>query len=157
MLGVGLLAATVVSGKLAILATREVAVFGIPRSLESLSAYLLYLTGVAGEILVVTAIYLVMPVGRISWRHALIGSVTACVLWEITRHALVWFYATLSQIQVVYGSFATAIAILLSIEVAAVCLLLGAQVIATYEHRSSGRLLPTPDSTGMHTAANASR
>ena len=81
----------------------------------------------------VTAIYLVMPVGRVSWRHALIGGVTACVLWEITRHLLVWYYATLSQIQVVYGSFAAAIAVLLSVEVAAIFLLLGAQVIANYE------------------------
>ena len=63
-----------------------------------MSSGLLYLVGVAGEILVVTAIYLVMPVGRVSWRHALIGGVTACLLWEITRHVLVWYYATLSQI-----------------------------------------------------------
>ena len=77
-LGVGLLAATVVSGKLAVLATRDVAVLGTAHSLESLSNYLLYLMGVAGEVLVVTAIYLVMPVGRISWRHALIGGITAC-------------------------------------------------------------------------------
>jgi membrane protein len=134
-LGVGLLAATVVSGRLAVLATREVAVLGTAHSLEWLSNYLLYAMGVAGEILVVTAIYLVMPVGRISWRHALIGGVTACVLWEITRHFLVWYYGTLSQITVVYGSFAAAITVLLSVEIAAIFLLLGAQVIAIYEKK----------------------
>jgi YihY family inner membrane protein len=128
-----LLAATLVSGKLALLATREVAVLGTAHSLEWVSNYLLYLMGVAGEILVVTAIYLVMPVGRISWRHALIGGVTAGVLWEITRHVLVWYYGTLSQITVVYGSFAAAITVLLSVEIAAIFLLLGAQVIANYE------------------------
>ena len=133
LLGIGLLAATVVSGKLAVLATREVAVFGVTHSLDAVSASLLYLMGVGGEILVVTSIYLVMPVGHISWRHALIGGVTACVLWELTRHVLVWYYDTLSQIAVVYGSFATAIAILLSVELAALFLLLGAQVIANYE------------------------
>lgn len=136
-LGAGLLAATVVSGRLALLAGREVALMGVGGSLDALSQGLLYLVGVAGEILVVTAIYLVMPVGHVSWRHALIGGVTACVLWEITRHALVWYYATLSQIQVVYGSFAAAIAVLLSVEVAAIFLLLGAQVIANYERRGS--------------------
>jgi len=87
----------------------------------------------------VTAIYMVMPVGRVCLRHALIGGVTACVLWEITRHALVWYYATLSQIQVVYGSFAAAIAVLLSVEVAAMFLLFGAQVIANYERWSRNR------------------
>ncbi|MEO8753608.1 MAG: YihY/virulence factor BrkB family protein [Casimicrobiaceae bacterium] len=134
-LGVGLLAATVVSGKLAVLATHEVAVLGIVHSLASLSNFLLYLMGVAGEVLVVTAIYLVMPVGRISWSHALIGGATACLLWEITRHLLVWYYDTLSQVQVVYGSFAAAVTVLLSVEIAAIFLLLGAQVIATYERR----------------------
>ena len=132
-LGIGLLAATVMSGRLAVLATRDVALLGTPHSLEVLSSTLLYFVGVAGEILVVTAIYLVMPVGSMRWRHALIGGVVACLLWEITRHALVWYYATLSQIQVVYGSFATAIAVLLSVEVAAIFLLFGAQVIANYE------------------------
>jgi YihY family inner membrane protein len=132
-LGVGLLVVTVVSGKLAVLATHNVTLFGVPRSLEDLSSYLLYLIGVAGEILVLTAIYVVMPVGRLSIRHALIGGVTAGLLWEITRHALVWYYGTISQIQVVYGSLTTAIAVLLSVEIAAIVLLLGAQVIAEYE------------------------
>lgn len=138
-LSAGLLAATVVSGRLAILATRDVALLGVSHSLGILSSGLLYLVGVVGEILVVTAIYLVMPVGRVSWRHALIGGVTACVLWEVTRHVLVWYYATLSQIQVVYGSFAAAIAVLLSVEIAAIFLLLGAQVIANYERVVNGR------------------
>src|SRR6266550_3306049 len=82
-LGVGLLVVTVVSGKLAVLATHNVTLFGVPRSLEDLSSYLLYLIGVAGEILILTAIYLVMPVGRLSLRHALIGGVTAGLLWEL--------------------------------------------------------------------------
>src|SRR5437773_1903272 len=148
-LGVGLLVVTVVSGKLAVLATHDVTLFGVPRSLEDLSNYLLYLIGVAGEILVLTAIYVVMPVGRLSIRHALIGGVTAGLLWEITRHALVWYYGTISQIQVVYGSLTTAIAVLLSVEIAAIVLLLGAQVIAEYERlgreslRRSGASLRT--------------
>ena len=98
---------------------------------------LLYLFGVVGEILVLTSIYLVMPVGRPSWRHALIGGITATVLWEITRHVLVWYFGTLSQVNVVYGSMTTAIVVLLSLEVAATLLLLGAQVIAEYERVGS--------------------
>jgi uncharacterized BrkB/YihY/UPF0761 family membrane protein len=39
----------------------------------------------------------------------------------------------MSQIQVVYGSLTTAIVALLSVELAAIVLLLGAQVIAEYE------------------------
>jgi len=132
-LAVGLLLVTVVAGKLAVLATRDVMVFGVPRSLDQLSSYLLYALGVAGEILILTAIYLVMPVGRLSFRRALIGGACAGLLWEISRHVLVWYYGTMSQVRVVYGSFATVIAILLSVEIGAIVLLLGAQVIAEFE------------------------
>jgi YihY family inner membrane protein len=150
-LGMGLVLATVVSGRLATLATREVALMGMSNSLELLSSGLLYLVGVAGEILVVTAIYLVMPVGRVSWRHALVGGVTACILWELTRHILVWYYTTLSQIQVVYGSFAAAIAILLSVEIAAIFLLFGAQVIANYERDLRNLPQPRGKNAKLHT------
>jgi YihY family inner membrane protein len=132
-LAVGLVVVTVVSGKLAVLATRDITVFGVPHSLEDLSGYLLYLLGVVGEILMLTAIYLVMPVGRLSFRHAFIGGISAGLLWEITRHILVWYYGTISQVRLLYGSLATAITVMLSVEIAAIVLLLGAQVIAEYE------------------------
>lgn len=132
-LGLGLLVVTVVAGKLGALATHNITFFGVPHSLSDLSDYLLYLLGVVGEILILTAIYLVMPVGRLSLRHALIGGVTAGLLWELTRHLLGWYYGTMSQVKVVYGSLTTAILALLSVEIGAILLLLGAQVIAEYE------------------------
>ncbi|HTO48258.1 MAG TPA: YihY/virulence factor BrkB family protein [Burkholderiales bacterium] len=133
LLGVGFLVVTVVSGALESLATRNVQVLGHSRSLEGVSTTLLYLIGVGGEILMLTSIYLVMPVGQLSFRHALAGGIVAGLLWEFTRHVLVWYYAKVSQIQVVYGSMTTAIVVLLSVEFAAIVLLLGAQVIAEYE------------------------
>jgi membrane protein len=54
-----------------------------------------------------------MSAGRPSWRHALVGGITATVLWEITRHVLVWYFRTLSQVNVVYGSLTTSIVVLL--------------------------------------------
>jgi membrane protein len=47
--------------------------------------------------------------------------------------------ATLSQVTVVYGSLTTAIVVLLSLEMAATLLLLGAQVIAEYERIGFGK------------------
>ena len=132
-LALGLLLVTVVSGRLAVMATRNIVVFGDPTSLDGLSGYLLYLMGVAGEILLLTAIYLVMPVGRLSFRQALIGGASAGILWEMTRHVLVWYYGTLSQVQLVYGSLATAVMVMLSVEIGAVLLLFGAQIIAEHE------------------------
>lgn len=135
LLGAGLLVVTLVSGALQALAAREIAWFGHPVTLDALSSSLLYLIGFVGEVLLLTSIYFVMPVGRLSWRHALVGGAVAGVLWELTRHALVWYFGTLSQVRLVYGAFATTIAILLSLEIAATVLLLGAQVIAEFERR----------------------
>lgn len=132
-LGVGVLLVTLVSGSLQAMGERDVELFGRMWSLGGVSGALLYLLGFAGEVFVLTSIYLVMPVGRLKLSHALIGGVTAAVLWEITRHILLWYLRTLSQVNVVYGSLTTAIVVLLSLELAATLLLLGAQVIAEYE------------------------
>ena len=133
VLGLGVLLVTLVSGSLQAMGQESVDFLGRNWSLGRVSRALLYLLGFGGEIFVVTSIYLVMPVGRLSLRHALIGGVTAALLWELTRHVLVWYFATLSQVGLVYGSLTTAIAVLLSLDVAATLLLLGAQVISEYE------------------------
>jgi YihY family inner membrane protein len=133
LLAIGLLIVTVMASMLERLAQESIDLVGHELSLGRLSSLLLYLLGVGGEIVLLSSIYLVMPVGRISWRHALVGGAAAAVLWEISRHILVWYYATLSQVRTVYGSLTTAIVVLLSLEIAAIVLLFGAQVIAEYE------------------------
>jgi membrane protein len=102
-------------------------------SMSATTTLVLYLLGVVGEVLLLTSLYLVLPVGRLAWSHALIGGVAATLLWEITRHLLVWYLTTLSLVNVIYGSLATTIVILLSLEFAAIILLFGGQVIAEYE------------------------
>lgn len=132
-LGAGLLVVTLVAGGLEALGERSIDFLGRSWSLGGVSGVAFYLLGVAGEVLIVTSIYLVMPVGRLLFRHAIIGGALAAVLWEITRHFLVWYFARLSRIGVVYGSLTTAIAVLLSLEIGATLLLFGAQVISEYE------------------------
>ena len=133
LLAAGLLLVSVVSGSLHALDTRSVMVMGHIWSLSGVEKTLVYILGIIGETLLLTSLYLVMPVGRLQLRHALIGGITAVVLWEITRHILVWYFSTLSLVNVVYGTFATAIIILITLEAAATILLIGAQVIAEYE------------------------
>ncbi|MGI4848470.1 MAG: YihY/virulence factor BrkB family protein [Janthinobacterium lividum] len=132
-LGFGLLIVTLVSGALQAVSEESVEFLGHVWSLHGFSGVLFYLLGVAGEIFVLTSVYLIMPVGRLSLQHALIGGVTAALLWEITRHVLVWYFTTLSQVSVVYGSLTTAIIVLFSLEIGATLLLFGGQVIAEYE------------------------
>jgi len=139
VLGIGLLLVTLVAGSLQAIGQEEVELFGWRWSLSGLSGALLYLLGFTGEVFVLTSVYMVMPVGRLALRHAAVGGVVAAVLWELTRHALLWYFATLSQVNVVYGSLTTAIVVLLSLELGAALLLLGAQVIAEYERGAGTR------------------
>jgi YihY family inner membrane protein len=145
LLAVGLLVVTVVASALQNLAADSILLDGHEWSLGRLSSILLYLVGVTGEVLLLATIYLVMPVGRLSWRHALLGGVAATVLWEISRHVLVWYFATLSQVRTVYGSLTTAIVVLLSLEIAAIVLLFGAQVIAEYERIGDEPIEKSPE------------
>jgi len=132
-LGIGFLLVTLISGAFHAIEGRELTLFGTSWSMEGVSGALLYLLGLGGQIMILTSFYLVMPVGKLSIRHALVGGITAGVLWELMRHLLVWYFSTLSLVSVVYGSLATAIVALVSLEVAGMILLFGAQVIAEYE------------------------
>ena len=113
-------------------------------SLGGISRAALYVLGITGEILLISSIYYFMPVGRLSISHALIGGATAGILWEIIRHGLVWYFGTLSQVSVVYGSLTTTIIVLLGFEIVATLLLFGAQVIAEYERFGNGVVPPPP-------------
>ena len=94
--------------------------FGWSVSLEASSRIALYILGVTSEVGLLSSIYLLMPAVRTTFRHALIGGITATILWEITRRVLVWYYSTLSMVNLIYGSFATAVVTLLITEAAAV-------------------------------------
>jgi YihY family inner membrane protein len=138
VLGIALLLGTVMSASLNAIGKESIVVFGAPWSLWGLSAFLLYVVGVVLEILLITSIYMVMPVGRLPLRHALIGGAVAALLWEVIRHGLVWYFGSISRVSVVYGSLTSAIVVLLSFEIAATLLLFGAQVIAEYEKQVKG-------------------
>jgi YihY family inner membrane protein len=135
LMGLGILLVSFIAGALETLENRQLIIFGGSLSLEGTPVVVLYILGMIGEVLMLTSLYLVMPVGRITFHHALIGGIAATILWEITRRVLVWYYSVLSMANLIYGSFATAVVALLSIEAAALILLLGAQVIAELEHK----------------------
>jgi len=137
LLAIGLLVVSIVSGFFHSLQTESLSLFDRQWSLGYLETTFIYLLGVTGEIALLTSLYLVMPVGRLSVQHALIGGITAALLWELMRHFLVWYFSTLSLVNVIYGAFTTSIIILISLEAASVILLLGAQVIAEYERVGS--------------------
>jgi YihY family inner membrane protein len=133
VLGIALLAVTFASASLQAMAHESIHFLGNDWSLRGVSGLLFYLLGLAMETAVLTSLYLIIPVGRTSLSHALIGGFSAAVLWEALRHVLVWYLTSLSRVSVVYGSLTTAVVALFCMELAATLLLLGAQVIAEYE------------------------
>ena len=137
-IGTALFFATLALAELIAIGEERLIILGHGWSLSGFSRLALYVAGVSGEILIISSIYYFMPVGRMPLTHALIGGATAGVLWEIIRHALAWYFATISRVEVVYGPLTTAIVVLLSVEIAATLLLLGAQVIAEYERIEAG-------------------
>ena len=133
LMGIGIVIVTIITGVLDSIEGETLTILGKNFGLAWASQIGLYLVGLVGLILMLTSLYLVMPVGQITIRHALLGGATAAILWEITRYVLVWYFAKLSLVSVIYGSFATAVVVLLSIEIASIIFLLGAQVIAEFE------------------------
>jgi YihY family inner membrane protein len=135
LLGCGLLTITLLNGMLQALSSTNIDLFGWQWSPSSLLFGLLYLAGLFGQAGMLTLIYMLMPAGRLPWRHALIGGVAATLLWEGTRYILVWYFANLSKVNAIYGSLASVIVMLITLYAISLIILLGAQVIAEYERQ----------------------
>lgn len=138
VLGIGVLIIISISSVLQVWEGETVTFFNWHWTLNGVTRIILYILGVLGLILMLTSIYMVMPVGKLSFKHALVGSISATILWELARHILVWYFSTLSMVNLVYGSLTSAIVVLLFLEVGAMILLFGAQVIAEYERIGYG-------------------
>jgi membrane protein len=104
--------------------------------------------GLIGLCLLFTSIYKVLPVARIQFKRAFVGGITAALLWDGVRWLLVWYFSNISLINLIYGSLATVIIFLLAMEVAAIIILLGAQVIAELE-RSARAGVPWYEDPGF--------
>lgn len=98
---------------------------------------IIYLIGILSLVLLFTLLYVIMPVAKVAFRRALAGGLTAAVLWEFARHLLVAYYTKISVVNLIYGSMATIIIVLLTMEGIALILLLGAQVIAELQRNAN--------------------
>lgn len=148
VLGIGVLALTLLVATVNRISGGNPGISGVGLTLSWEAAAVLYSFGFIGIGLLFTSIYKVLPVVRIALRRAFVGGFTAAVLWELSLWALVYYFDNISLVNIVYGSFATLIVVLLSFEVGAVILLLGAQVIAELEHCAAAGLAWHEDAEG---------
>lgn len=79
---------------------------------------------------VLASFYRVMPRVHVRFRHALAGGLASGILWELARRLLVTYFEKVSLVGVIYGSLATFVVLLLTFEVGAIIVLLGAQTVA---------------------------
>lgn len=135
-LGIGILALTLMVALVDTLSERSIAWPGGEIALSRAPALLLSVSGFIGIGLLFTSVYKVLPVTPIALRRALIGGFTAAALWELLLRVLVYYFDRISLVDTIYGSFATIVVVLLSLELGAVILLLGAQVIAELERNA---------------------
>jgi YihY family inner membrane protein len=133
VLGIGLLTITVL--------------FAIVSTIYENPAFVLDILSFVSVFLLFSAIYKVLPIVRIAPKRAVVGGLVAAILWEATRLLLIYYFRNISLVGAVYGSLATIIVVLISLEIAAIILLLGAQVIAELE-RSARHGLPWYESPG---------
>ncbi|MBW6391213.1 YihY/virulence factor BrkB family protein [Billgrantia antri] len=136
VLGAGLLALTLMVSLAEAIGTLWRLVLGRDMPFSGLSEPLLNLFSFLGVFLLFSAIYKVLPVVKIALKRALVGGFVAALLWEGIRFLLMFYFLNVSLVNVVYGSLATLIVILLTLEAGAVIVLLGAQIIAELEYNA---------------------
>lgn len=98
--------------------------------LHELASPVAHAANFVGLTLLLSSFYWLMPVGRVRRRVALAGGAVAAALWELITRGLGWYFASVSMVNVVYGSLGGLVVVLLGLEAFAIVLLLGAQVVA---------------------------
>lgn len=140
VIGVGLFGLTATVGLLETLSETDLKIFGIVLSLGAAPALVLKVAGFITQVVLFTSVYRVMPITEVSFKRALAGGVAAAVLWDSLRRVLMVYFAKISMVSVVYGSLATVIIVLLTLEFAALIILFGAQVISEIQHSEEAGL-----------------
>ena len=148
VLGLGLLLQAVLATLLDGLSDSHTALLGGRLTMADLSTAALYIFSFLGLTALFTGIYRFMPVANVRLRHAVVGGLVAAILWEIARRILVWWFSSVSLVNAIYGSLAAVVIVLLTLETAAIILLLGAQVIAELAPEPQPERMDTPPGPG---------
>jgi membrane protein len=146
LIGIGIFALALVMVAFDALPEQGVRWFGLAVD-HSTAVPLIKLLAFVGLVLLVSSFYWIMPVAHVGPGRALIGGLVASTLWEGVRSIMVWYFANLSLVDIVYGSLSTVVVVLLGLEVAAIILLLGAEIIAELE-RAAARGRPWHEPAG---------
>lgn len=140
VLGTALLALTILIAMVSGLYDFFIAWWGVEPEVGRAAEVALNLVSFLGMVFLFSAIYKVLPVVKIATRRAIVGGLVAAVLWEGIRLLVTYYFANISFVNAVYGSLATLVILLLTLEIGAFILLLGAQVIAELERSAKANV-----------------
>jgi membrane protein len=104
--------------------------FAGPPGAQGLRAVILAIAPTVFEVAAFMLMYVVVPNQRVRWRHALIGSIVAAVLFEVAKRGFAWFVLSFATYRVIYGALAALPMFLVWIYLSWMVVLLGAVVVA---------------------------
>jgi len=84
-----------------------------------------------------TLLYRFLPYTRVAPDAALVGGITAAVLWQLAGLAFAMFVASSTSYAAIYSSFAVLVVFLLWLQLAWLIVLVGGQVAYVYQHPTS--------------------
>lgn len=90
------------------------------------------MTALAITISVFTVLYLYLPRLTVQLRDVLLGALQAGILWELSKHAFVWYIATIADFGKVYGSISAVLVLLIWTHFSALILIWGGEFSAEY-------------------------
>ncbi len=83
-----------------------------------------------------TAVYKVIPTGRISWGSALTGGILFSVLMDVAKHTFTWYVSNYTHYDVIYGSLQASVILVIWVFYIALILLFCAEIMSSCQRRS---------------------
>ncbi len=106
----------------------SISVFGLGIGYKA-GILLTYVTPFILVLMISSAIYIIIPRIKISWKNAFIGALFVTVMWELSKYFFTW-YVSIIHFGTIYGSLTTSILFLLWVFYSSCIFLLGAEFVS---------------------------
>lgn len=83
-----------------------------------------------------TAIYVIIPKVKVSWRSAFAGALFVTIMWELAKHFFTWYVSHIIRFGTIYGSLTTFVLFLLWVFYSSCIFLLGAEFVNNLGRRA---------------------
>jgi membrane protein len=99
------------------------------------SIFLKYFAPFVLLLMTFTAIYVIIPRIKVSWRNAFAGATFVTIMWELAKYIFTFYVKNVLYLGTIYGSLTTFILFLLWVYYSVSIFLLGAELVGNLERR----------------------